>query len=72
MAQSPNNPNQPHIDPTTDDLDPKPTEHNKAGHQQPTSRNEPRRTPESRNDREGHVGSGNQIQSRRGSAGASR
>ena len=40
-------------------------QHNKAGHQAPTSRNEPRRTTESRNDREGHVGGSNQIQSRR-------
>jgi hypothetical protein len=43
-----------------------PTEHNKAGHQQPTSRNEPRRTPESRHDRESHVGGTNQVQNRRG------
>ena len=46
--------------------DTKPSEHNKAGHQEPTSRNEPRRTPESRHDRESHVGGSNQIQSRRG------
>jgi hypothetical protein len=44
----------------------KPSEHNKAGHQEPTPRNEPRRTPESRHDRESHVGGGNQIRSRRG------
>jgi len=43
-----------------------PTQHNKAGHRQPTSRNEPRRTPESRHDRESHVGGSNQVQSRRG------
>jgi len=42
--------------------------HNKAGRQPPTQRNEPRRTTESRNDREGHVGSGNQLQARRGGA----
>lgn len=42
------------------------TEHNKAGHQPLTPRNEPRRTPESRHDRESHVGSGNQHQARRG------
>jgi hypothetical protein len=43
------------------------SEHNKAGHQEPTPRNEPRRTPESRHDRESHVGGGNrQIRSRRG------
>jgi hypothetical protein len=45
-----------------------PTEHNKAGHQQPTPRNEPRRTPESRHDRESHVGGTNQVQNRRGGA----
>jgi hypothetical protein len=43
----------------------KPVEHNKTGHRQPTSRNEPRRTPESRSDRESHVGGSNQLQSRR-------
>lgn len=43
-----------------------PTEHNKAGNQPATAKNEPRRTPESRNDRESHVGSGNQLQARRG------
>lgn len=42
------------------------TEHNKAGNQPLTPRNEPRRTPESRHDRESQVGSGNQHQSRRG------
>jgi hypothetical protein len=46
--------------------DTKPSQHNKAGHQEPTPRNEPRRTPESRHDRESHVGGGNQVQSRRG------
>ncbi|MGF6350983.1 hypothetical protein [Variovorax sp. W2I14] len=48
------------------DDDTKPSEHNKAGHQDPTSRNEPRRTPQSRHDRESHVGGSNQTQSRRG------
>ncbi len=42
-----------------------PADHNKAGHQPLTPRNEPRRTPESRHDRESQVGSGNQHQSRR-------
>ena len=32
----------------------------------PTPRNEPRRTPESRHDRESHVGGSNQLQARRG------
>jgi len=51
---------------TTDEHDTLPTQHNKAGNQAPTPRNEPRRTPESRNDRESHVGAGNQLQARRG------
>jgi hypothetical protein len=37
------------------------TEHNKAGRKDPTPRNEPRRTPESRHDRESQVGSTNQA-----------
>jgi len=45
--------------------DTRPVQHNKAGHRQPTSRNEPRRTPESRHDRESHLGGSNQVQSRR-------
>lgn len=58
-----------HQDPdavATDEHDTLPTRHNKAGNQPPTPRNEPRRTPESRNDRESHVGAGNQLQARRG------
>ena len=51
---------------TTDEHDAVKTQHNKAGHQPVTARNEPRRTPESRNDRESHVGGGNQLQARRG------
>jgi hypothetical protein len=46
--------------------DPKPSEHNKAGHQVLTPRNEPRRTPESRSDRESRIGGANQTQSQRG------
>ena len=42
------------------------TEHNKAGRQPVTPRNEPRRTRESRHDRESQVGSGNQHQSLEG------
>lgn len=42
-------------------------EHNKAKENaQLTQTNEPRRTPESRSDRESQVGSGNQTQSRKG------
>ena len=44
------------------------TEHNKAGHQAATQRNEPKRTPESRHDRESQVGSSNQSQTRKGAA----
>lgn len=36
---------------------------------QPTQKNEAQRTPQSRNDREAQIGSGNQAQSRRGGAG---
>ena len=39
---------------------------NKTGQQPPTQINEGQRTPDSRHDREAHVGSGNQTQSRRG------
>ncbi len=42
-------------------------DHNKQGEETPTQKNEGRRTPQSRSDRESHVGSGNQNQSRRGS-----
>lgn len=45
------------------------TEHNKAGQQAATQRNEPKRTPESRHDRESQVGSSNQSQARKGGAG---
>lgn len=45
-------------------------DHNRQGQQEPTARNEGRRTPESRHDREAHVGSGNQTQSRSGGAGS--
>jgi len=43
---------------------------NKLGDQAPTQKNEGKRTPESRSDRESQVGSGNQSQSRRGGAGS--
>ena len=39
---------------------------NKLGKQEPTQLNQGQRTPDSRSDREAHVGSGNQTQSRRG------
>ena len=45
---------------------------NKLGKQEPTQLNQGQRTPDSRSDREAHIGSGNQSQSRRRSAGSSR
>jgi hypothetical protein len=41
-------------------------QHNHTGDQQPTQKNEGRRTPTSRSDRESHIGGNNQSQSRRG------
>jgi len=43
---------------------------NKQGEQEPTQLNQGKRTPESRSDREAHVGGSNQSQSRRGPAGS--
>lgn len=43
---------------------------NKIGEQEPTQLNQGKRTPESRSDRESHVGGANQSQSRRGPTGA--
>ncbi|MDD2925750.1 hypothetical protein [Rhodoferax sp.] len=43
---------------------------NKLGHQKSTQLNQGQRTPDSRNDREAHVGGANQSQSRRGPAGS--
>lgn len=42
---------------------------NKVGEQDPTQLNQGKRTPESRSDRESHVGGNNQSQSRRGAPG---
>lgn len=44
--------------------------HNSGGDQPPTQLNQERRTPESRHDREVNVGSGNQVQSRKGAPGS--
>ena len=44
-------------------------DHNKVGVQPLTQKNEAKRTPDSRTDREAHLGSGNQTQSRRGNTG---
>lgn len=44
-------------------------DHNRQGEQEPTQKNEARRTPESRSDRTSQVGSGNQTQSRKNGPG---
>lgn len=43
--------------------------HNSVGDKESTQLNQGRRTPESRHDRDAHVGSSNQVQSRRGAGG---
>lgn len=45
---------------------------NKMGEQAPTQLNQGKRTPESRSDRESHVGGSNQSQSRRAPPGGAR
>lgn len=45
--------------------------HNSTGDKAATQTNQGRRTPESRGDRDTHLGSGNQGQSRQGAAGSS-
>lgn len=42
---------------------------NKVGNKDTTQINQGKRTPESRSDRESHIGGSNQSQTRRGSAG---
>ena len=42
---------------------------NKMGEQRPTQKNEGKRTPKSRHDRESNIGGDNQNQARRGAAG---
>jgi hypothetical protein len=42
---------------------------NKMGEQRPTQKNEGQRTPQSRNERESHIGSDNQSQARKGAGG---
>lgn len=44
-------------------------DHNKVGDQASTQKNQGERTPASRTDREAHIGSSNQTQSRRGNTG---
>ncbi len=46
-------------------------DHNSTGDKAATQTNQGRRTPESRGDRDTHLGSGNQAQSRQGAAGSS-
>ena len=46
-------------------------DHNKMGDKQPTQLNEGKRTPDSRHDREAHIGGSNQTQSRKGAGGSS-
>lgn len=45
---------------------------NKQGEQAPTQLNQGQRTPDSRSDREAHVGGSNQSQSRRGPVGTAK
>ena len=45
---------------------------NKMGEKDATQLNQGQRTPESRNDREAHIGGSNQSQSRRGGVGSSK
>ena len=45
-------------------------DHNKMGETDATQLNQGHRTPESRSDRESHVGGSNQSQTRRGPAGS--
>ena len=42
---------------------------NKMGEQRPTQKNEGKRTPKSRHDRESNIGGDNQNQARRGAGG---
>lgn len=62
--QSPRDKQEPHARKVEND-------HNKMGEQDATQLNEGQRTPESRSDRESHMGGSNQSQSRRHPAGGS-
>lgn len=59
-SQNPHDKQPPHTGKVANDA-------NKVGEQDPTQLNQGKRTPESRSDRESHVGGSNQTQSRRGS-----
>ena len=47
-------------------------DHNKVGEKKPTQKNEGRRTPQSRHDRESQAGTMNQVQARTGGKGGGR
>ena len=64
-SQNPHDKQPPHTGKVANDA-------NKVGEQDPTQINQGKRTPESRSDRESHVGGGNQSQSRRDPPGNSR
>jgi len=61
-TQNPRDEQEPHTGKVAND-------HNKLGEQPLTQKNEGKRTVKSRTDREAHIGSGNQTQSRRGNTG---
>ena len=60
--QNPRDEQEPHTGKVAND-------HNKVGEQDLTQKNEANRSPDSRTDREAHIGSGNQTQSRKGNTG---
>lgn len=61
-TQNPRDEQEPHTGKVAND-------HNKVGEQPLTQKNEAKRTSQSRTDREAHLGSSNQTQSRRGNTG---
>ena len=61
-TQNPRDEQEPHTGKVAND-------HNKVGGQPLTQKNEAKRTSQSRTDREAHLGSSNQTQSRRGNTG---
>lgn len=61
-TQNPRDEHEPHTGKVAND-------HNKVGEQPLTQKNEAKRTSQSRTDREAHLGSSNQTQSRRGNTG---
>ena len=62
-TQNPHDKQEPHTGKVDNDT-------NKMGEQAPTQLNQGKRTPDSRSDREAHVGGSNQSQSRRGPPGS--